>query len=146
VKGPQSFIALKTVADEITGTVTIYSTYNEAAVARKLFASDAIYEEMLDEAMDHLKSMNERIRYFANVLVHCQPKSPLPLLEKHLDQIFPPTIHNPVDGKFNKEKNREVRKMEVLRRLEYFLNLHSTSCQYVIIIYIVYFYFLVHLD
>jgi hypothetical protein len=124
VHGPTSFEDLRTV-----GGVE-YDTFREAAVAHDLFTSDDLLERTVKEALDTKMSKSASIRYFAMILVHCEPSDPAALLEKFVDDIWPPGVLQPGDA-VPRSHEKEYRKLAIMKRLEYYLREQGTSCKYV---------------
>ncbi|THH29066.1 hypothetical protein EUX98_g5120 [Antrodiella citrinella] len=69
VKGPRSFVDLRTV-----GT-TVYRTFREACIARGLLADDGEWRLCLEEAA-HMKTGYQLRKLFATILIFCNPTSP----------------------------------------------------------------------
>lgn len=116
--GPTSFADLKTI-DGVQ-----CSTYIEAATRLGLLESDAIYARAMADACAERPNLRKLQHYFAMLICHSHPNDPQTFFDDFLDEMNPPVSSN--DPHFQ-PKSRDVRKGEVMRNLEYYLNCMGSS-------------------
>lgn len=100
-----------------------YRTFHEAACARGLLASNALWERMIGDAAREMMSRRRFTFFFAATIVHGQPPDPPGLLKRFLDKIVPP----PSRGT-ETDAQKEERKEMALRRLEYYFRQMGKTC------------------
>lgn len=104
VYGPKSFNDLKSGK----------STFMDSAIEKGLMTDDSKLDETIHEAMREIRSLTERIRWFAVFIANQIPKDPNKLLENHFDSLsmWP-------------NMTVEAKKERLLKRIEIILRIHG---------------------
>ena len=124
VGGPVNFKALRIVVTP--EGEKICTTFTEAAQLHGLLESDEMYWRAMDDAVVEKSNFKQLQRYFAMVLFHCRPSSAQKFFDAYVDAMNPPiSVNNPNI----QPKSETIRRAEIMKNLEYYLNCLGTTCK-----------------
>lgn len=102
----------------------VYLTFTEAAKMLGLLESDEIYVGAMRDACNQISNLRRLRRYFASLLLYCQPSNPQAMFDLFLDEMFPaPSLNDPNA----QPMSREYRVAKVMTELEYYFRTMNTD-------------------
>jgi hypothetical protein len=92
-----------------------HTKFMPCAIARGLMSNDTMWDNTIRDSMDEIRSVTERIRWFALFIANVLPNEPIKLLRNHFKVLT-------MWADLRDDRSKEER---LLKRIEFTLRIHG---------------------